>query len=290
MTLIKRHIDFAFELGEGDFGEKGKNKLDVPGLRASVTVTKEGGNSLATATVKAYGLSLAVMNKLSILGKPLVGVRANTITIYAYDEGAAPVDIFTGLINEAWIDGTSAPHIAFVLSAFDGLETAVKPTPPASYKGTVDLAIVVENIAKTMGKTLENSGVSVKVPNCYLHGSPLSQLQEAARWGNFNCVIEGDVVAIWPARGVRGGQPTPVNVETGLVGYPMIAETGVELVSLFNPLVSVGRSIEVKSIFERANGKWTVSRVVHDLESETPGGKWYSNISGRIFDHTEPSA
>ena len=85
----------------------------------------------------------------------------------------------------------------------------------------------------------------------------------------------------------RDGQPTPVNKGTGLVGYPAIADGGVQLVSLFNPLIAIGRRIKVESIFTRANGEWTVSQLQHELDSETVGGKWFTNISGRHFDFKE---
>lgn len=287
MALTTRHLDFAFELGEGDFGEQGSNRIDVKGSRASVVVTWNGGLAMAEATAKVYGLPLDVMNKLSILGKPLADARANIITIYAYDEGSAPVDIFRGFINEAWIDGAGSPNVAFVVSAAEGIGSAMKPTETTQYKDPVDLALVVERIAKAAGYGFENSGVSVQVPTVYFHGTALAQLQQAAEWGDFNMQILGGVVCIWPARGTRDGQPTPVNKGTGLVGYPAIADGGVQLVSLFNPLIAIGRRIKVESIFTRANGEWTVSQLQHELDSETVGGKWFTNISGRLFDFKE---
>jgi hypothetical protein len=285
MTFVKRHISLKVELGEGAFGEDGSNTFEISGIRASASIEKTGGVDMTWLSLRAFGLPLEVMNKLTLLGKPLVENRHNTITVSAGDDDSGLAVVFVGVISEAWIDPTNAPQVAFIVSAFSGLIEASKPVPPVSYKGTVDAALVVASIAQQTGLGFENSGVNVQIADPYLSGTSLQQLQKIARAGDFNCVIDDGTVAIWPMDGVRAGQELLISPDTGLIGYPMRTENGVELQLLFNPSVIFGAKIKVESSLTPANGQWTIFRVSHELEAETPQGKWFTTLECSTFGH-----
>lgn len=292
MALVKRHLTFRFQLGQGSFGNTGSSAVEVSGLRASVAIVKAGGVSQSKIDAKIYGLPPSVMNQLTILGKPLVDGRNNRVTILAGDDKTGMAAVFEGTIAEAWVDARNAPQVGFIVSAFDGLLTALKPSQPVSFDGTVDAATIVAQIAQTEGLSFTNEGVQVQISNPYLYGTALSQLQDIARAGNFNCqiVTENGVtrVVIWPAGKARGGQVPLISAETGLVGFPMRTENGIELQTLFNPGITFGGQIRVRSVLTPANGDWTVFRVAHDLESETPGGKWFTTLECSIFGQSTP--
>lgn len=278
MTLTRRHITIKFELGQGSFGADGNDTFEVSGLRATASIEKTGGVDMTWLSLRVFGLPLEVMNKLTLLGKPLVDGRHNKITVSAGDDESGLAVVFVGTISEAWVDPRNAPQVAFIVSAFSGLIDALKPVPPVSYKGSVDAALVVSGIAQQAGYRMENSGVSVQTTDPYLTGTTLQQLQKIARTGNFNCVIDNDAIAIWPIDGSRDGEELLFSPDTGLVGYPMRTENGVELTALFNPSVVFGSVVTIESSLTPANGRWTVFRVVHDLEAETPNGKWFTTL------------
>lgn len=290
MAFVKRHLTFKFQLGQGSFGESGADAVEVKGLRASVSIVKAGGVSQSKADCRIFGLPLSVMNRLTILGKPLVDGRNNKITVLAGDDKKGMAAIFEGIIAEAWVDGRNAPQIAFIVSAFDGILAALKPVQPVSFDGTVDASTVVAQIAQGAGYSFTNEGVNVQIANPYLWGTTIQQLQDVARAGNFNCQIATDAgitrVVIWPADKARGGQIPLLSPETGLIGYPMRTENGIEVQTLFNPGITFGGQIRIKSALVPANGDWTVFRVAHDLESETTGGKWFTTLECSILGQT----
>lgn len=293
MTFVKRRLSFKFELGEGAFGEDGSDTFEVEGVRASATIEKNGLVDNAQATLKIFGLPLSVMNKLTLLGKPLLAGRRNRVTVLAGDDNSGLAAVFSGTIQEAWVDGRNAPDVAFIAMAFSGIEPAMKPVPPVSYKGTVDAALVVSGIAQQAGYQFENNGVTAQIADPYLAGTALQQLQKISRAGDFNCTIDPTsppTVAIWPKDGARKSERLLFSPVSGLIGYPMRTENGIELQGLFNPSVVFGAEVEVQSMLTPANGGWTVHAVTHDLEAETPGGKWFTTLACHLFGQAAPTS
>jgi hypothetical protein len=283
MTLTKRRISFKFELGQGSFGADGSDTFEVSGVRASALIEKTGGVDMTYASLKIYGLPPDVMNKLTLLGKPLVDGRNNKVTVSAGDDEKGMAVVFVGTIAEAWVDPRAAPQVAFIVSAFSGLIEALKPVPPVSFKGTVDAALVVSGIAQQTGYGFENSGVNVQIADPYLSGTALEQLQKIARAGDFNCIIDDITIAIWPKGSTRKAEELLVSPATGMVGYPMRTENGIEIETLFNPSVVFGAGVTVESSLTPAKGRWTIFRVAHDIEAETPEGKWFTTLECSIL-------
>jgi hypothetical protein len=293
MAFVKRRITLQFQLGQGSFGEGGSDTIEVSGVRCSASMTKGGGVGLTELNLRVFGLNLDVMNKLTILGKPLVDGRHNTVVVSAGDEGGSLSVVFAGTIIEAWVDARNSPQVAFLVTAQDGALMALKPVIPVSFKGSVDAATVVSYIAQQAGMGFENGGVSVQLDNPYLPNTALEQLQSVARAGQFNCIIEtfdtgNGTVVIWPYDKPRPGRVPVISPETGLVGYPMRTQNGIQLQTLFNPAIIFGGQIQVKSELTPANGGWTVFRVSHDLEAETPGGKWFTTMECSLLGQEVP--
>jgi hypothetical protein len=300
MTFVTRRINLKFSLGTGNFGESGADTIDLEGLRVAASITKGGGVFMSELNMRVFGMSLDVMNKLSILGKPLTTARRNTVTVSAGDDDSGVAVVFTGTITECWVDTRSMPQVSLIVVAHAGYMTAMKPVPPTSYKGSVDAALVVAGIAAQMppegatenengeiatGMIFENSGVDVQISNPYLAGTYFEQLQTIARAGDFNCVIDNDTVAIWPAGGSRKGSAPVISPETGMVGYPNYTQNGIQLKTLFNPSIVFQSPVEVKSELTPANGTWVPYIVTHELESEMPNGQWFTlmecNLTGQ---------
>ena len=288
MSFVQRQIDLKFELGKGSFGDSGFNTVSISGLRASATIAKTGGVSLSNLDLRVYGMSLSNMNALSTLGKPLLDGRNNKVTVTAGDAGGAKSVVFSGIIQEAWADPNTAPDVAFLVQAYTGLVDNLKPLAPVSYPTTVDAATVVSSLATQMGYAFENSGVSVQLSNAYFWGTGRQQLEQVARHGGFNFFVDdvANTVAIWPKTGSRNGAIPLVNAQTGMVGYPQHTQNGIIVTSLFNPNIVFGRQIKVESVVTPASGTWTVFGVTHDLESETPGGKWFTQAQCTVLGHT----
>lgn len=287
MSYVKRRIALTFQLGQGAFGDSGFNTVKTSdNLRVSASISKAGGVSMVDLQLRVSGLPLKLMNQLSTLGKPLTSGRRNTITVEAGDDETGMAVVFIGTIFQAWADMQAAPDTTFLVEAHTGLLDSLRPLPPTSFNGTADVALIISGLAQQMGYAFENSGVSVQLSNPYFSGTGWEQLQAAAQAADINILLDGNTIAIWPKDGARKGAAVLLSKDTGLVGYPTWTANGLVLKSLFNPSISFGGQVTVESIVKPANGTWTVFKVQHDLETQTPGGKWETNLEATVLGHT----
>jgi hypothetical protein len=298
MSLVRRRITLQFQLGQGAFGDSGKDTIEVAGVRMSASFNQAGGRAMTELDLKVFGLPLDVMNKLTILGKPLVDGRHNTVIVSAGDEGGPLSVVFAGTIIEAWVDARSSPQVALIVNAKDGALLALKPVVPVSFKGSVDVATIVSYIAETANMSFQNDGVSAQSDNPYYPSTGLEQLYSLAEHYGFNAIVEtqgGDAnansskIVIWPRGKARSGSVPIISPATGLIGYPAHTQNGIELMTLFNPAITFGGDILVESALTPANGRWNVFRIAHDLECETPNGKWFTTMECSLFG-SEPLA
>ncbi|MEX3614582.1 MAG: hypothetical protein VB141_12715 [Burkholderia gladioli] len=165
-----------------------------------------------------------------------------------------------------------------------GAIDAVKPVGALSYTGVADTADIMATLAKSMGYTFENNGVSVKLSNPYFPGTALDQVKSCARAANIYYTIDRGVLAIWPKTQHRAVGPVEISAATGMIGYPAFSGQGVILRTEFNPNVQLGGRVNVKSELSVANGMWVILSIVHELESETPDGKWLTQIECGRFE------
>ena len=290
MTFTKRRIALTFQLGEGSFGNSGFNTIDVAGLRTSVSVNKAGGVSMAQASIRVYGLTLDVMNQLSTLGKPLVTARNNRIAVQAGSEDDAMSTVFQGIISEAWVDASGQPEVVFEVQAHTGLIDALKPVDPISFRGAAQVATIMAGLATKMGYTFENTGVTGVLANPYLPGTAREQARALAQAADINWTIDDNTLAIWPKGGARGGLVPLIAPETGLVGYPAHTANGISLTTLYNPGIVFGAKLQVRSELKPACGVWTVFKVSHELDAETPDGQWFTHCDCALPGQDTPLA
>ena len=292
MPLVKRVMTAQFQLGEGAFGDSGSDTIEVAGVRMSASLNQSGGRAMTQLDLRIFGLPLDVMNKLTILGKPTVEGRHNSVLISAGDVDGPLSVVFAGTILEAWVDARGSPQVALVVSAADGALLAMKPVEPVSFKGSVDVATVVSFIAEKANMSFQNGGVSAQSDSPYYCNTGLEQLQSLAEHYNFNAVVEtqgadananSSKIIIWPKGKARPGSVPEISPETGLIGYPAHTQQGIEFQMLFNPAIVFGGDVLVKSALTPANGRWNVMRIAHDLECETPNGKWFTTVECTLF-------
>jgi hypothetical protein len=282
-TFQHRVLKLTFALGKGNFGDSGFNTLTVSGLRTSATISKIVGASQPSLELVVFGLTLDVMNQLTTVGKQLFGMRNNTIMVEAGDANGQMSVVYQGLVYQVFADMSAQPETALVLLSTTNGFVALKPVPPTSYKGAVDVAVVMSSLAALMGYSFENSGVSVMLRDPYFWGTAWQQVMSAAQAANINVTLDLGVLAIWPLNGSREGDVPIVSAGTGLVGYPRYTDQAVSCTTLFNPAIGFGGSIQLESILTPANGIWTVKSVTHRLETEMPGGVWFTDLECSIL-------
>lgn len=289
MTELKtRKLKVVFSLGEGAFGEGGMNTVEVEGYRMGATIAQVGGVQTNQLDLTIKGLPLDVMHKLTVLNKlALPEERNNYVAVFADDTLA-----FNGGIKEAWVDAGNPPDVAFVLTAYAGLQASIRPVKATSFSGTVSADTFFATMAKliTDGANLtpyglENNGVTGVLENPYYPGTALDQIQAAARALRCEAVLdtERQLLVIWPYGKSRGGEQLLVSAETGLIGYPQFTQSGVSFMMLYNPALGFGQKITMKSTLEAANGTWVIRALQHSLSCEEPGGPWFTRVECQLI-------
>ncbi len=283
MTLETRSLDFKIQLGQGDYGGSGFNSVEIPqGLWATARINKVGSPAYNDADISIAGLKLELMNQLSRVGLQPAAVRNNIITVSASDGSfGQKTTVFAGVIKEAWPDFSQPAEPVFRINANTGLYNALRTEKPASYTQETDVVQIMTTLANQMGYTLENNGVTGKLSNPYLPGSPRSQALSVADAAGIYVFFEDDngIMVICPKDGARNTQAPTISPTTGMVGYPEYVGPGlIQVVTLFNPLLRfLGRVQVQNSVIEGANGSWRVISLLHDL-STRPDGPWFSYV------------
>lgn len=275
---IKRKIDVTLMLGKGDFGQSGVNTITASGLRCSANIIKTGGPGYAMAELRVWGLTESVMNAASNLGRAPDYERVNYVTIMAGDDTSGMSREFYGLIQTAYQDFSDSGAASLNISAITSVLDQVKPAPPTSFNGAADVATIVNGLATYMGLNFVNYGVQITLSHPYFWGTAKAQLDDVCHAANILYVIDDQTVCIWPKDGVRGGQIPNISPTSGLVGYPKYTSQGVTLRTLYRPGLIMGGFLNLDTSITRAKGLWRVRTLVHNLESEMPGGAWFSDM------------
>lgn len=278
MSFVKRKINITISLGVGDYGDDLGEETTLTGYRASVKIVAYNGDAQGQLQLRVWGMKLPLMNKLTKIGPIMSQRRNNRIVVTAGDEGGAMGTVYEGTIDSAFADFQNAPDVVFNVIALSAGLAAIKPIAPSSYPSSVDAADVMRDLAQTMGFVFENNGVSVMLDTPYYAGTALDQVKACARAANIYYTADRGKLAIWPKAGARVSGPVEINVDTDMVGYPAFAGDGMSLTTLFNPNLELGGRVNVKSILPVACGIWNIFKMVIDLESEMPNGRWFTGI------------
>lgn len=278
MTFAQRQLTISFSLDSGTF-DGSNNTVTLSGYRAHALVQHAGGPSDGTLDLTIYGMKQSIMNQLATLGQRYNLLTKNTIVVQAGDKnGGTPSTVFIGYIISADADFNAQPEVSFHVTAHTLGPQAVAPVAASSFRGSADVATIMQSLATTMGLQFENSGVQGKLMNPYFSGSAKSQMRDCARAAGINATVIDGKLCIWPKRGFRNGQVPLVSPDTGMKGYPTFNALGIMVETLYNPSIGFGQKINVQSSLPPANGEFTVYRLDHDLASELPGGNWHSTI------------
>lgn len=275
----KKQLRFEVTLGVGTFSGT-DNVVTLDGFRAIVDVQKAGGQMMSTATVRIYGLDQSLMNTLTTLAFKAMSYIKNTIQIFTID-GDESTLIFKGQIINAWGDYTGAPDVCLYIETQAGYLQQVQVSAPLVYNGTANVADLMRQIAAGLEVAFENNNVTAKITNPNYPGSLVDQLRNLAADTNTDFYLDDTILAICPRGLTRTSRTTVVpriSSDSGLIGYPTFDKVGITFNTLFNPNILFGYQIVMDSDVPQANGVWQVCSMVHKLESEKPGGAWFTTV------------
>lgn len=280
MTFAFRQINLQFTSANG-------KTVKLEGLRCSAVITNPGGNSaFGQLQLQVWGMTLDQMNEYSSTGSNMVAVQDQSVTVTAGNQGGSLNQVFSGTLISSFIDLSNPPEVSFVCAAVAGYYNKAAPSAPNTYEGSQKAEDIIRALAGQIGYAFENkNGATAVVQNQYLSGSIIDQIQAVARAASFPLIIENKSITIFPNNGTRDDIVINLSAETGLVGYPSYWEAGFVVKSEFNPIIAIGRVINLKSQLPKANGKFPIQYVTHEISTLTPDGPWFttSKLSPAVY-------
>lgn len=273
-----KNLRFVITLGLKTFSS-GNNQITLEGFRASVTISKAGGQQMGELQAQIYGVKQSDINSITTLQWKPGFLIANTVSVYAID-GTQETLVFQGSIVTAWGNYDSAPDVSLQIKAQAAYINRLTPVAPRSYKGAVDVATVMGTIAAAMGYTFENTGVSVQLADVYLHGTALDQAMALKDAAGIDLYLDDTILAITPPNTPRKGLIPEVSGTSGLKGYPTFDGTGVNFTCFFNPSITFGGQVKLTTSILQAAGTWIVTSVAYRLESQKMDGAWFVQVRG----------
>jgi hypothetical protein len=307
MSFIERQLAASFTLVEGPqqaittFNESGTDTVNIANLRMSARISKAGLWPGMGMTLHIYGMTLSLMNQLSMLGMKYQIVQKSVVVLRAGDAQAGMATVFWGNVTNAYGDFNTAPDVAFVVEAQALAFERVQTVPPINFQASVDIPSVYAGLAAAMGKGFVNYGVTGKLANVYLSGTAGQQFNQFRKWTRFICEATVDEtgsptpsVVIWPAgqsmnqsQGIIPVIQPPPN--GNMIGYPTYTETGVVVRTLYDPNIKVGGLVQVQgSQLTAANKQWNVYGLDHALDSLVPHGEWSTTLLGSVPGYPAP--
>lgn len=275
----KRAIDVTITIGKGPKGEEPGDPVTLSGLRVIVSTQVYATQTQGMLNALIYGVPLSMINQLTRVGMVNQQMKMNTISIAAGNRVEPKTVAYTGEIFEAYGDFGGAPEVPLVVQAQSGIVGAVRPVDAMSYKGATDAADIMRSIAKQMGYSFVNDGLSVTLADPYFSGTAMDQLKSCAQAAGASYLIENNTLTVWPKGEARPGDPILVSPETGMVGYPAFSRTGIVVETIFNPNFKLGRKVTLKSSLTPACGTWAIYAISHSLSSEMPNGPWFTQLA-----------
>lgn len=259
-------------------GTKEEKEINLNGLRCSCHVEMQSTSIQGAMSLKIWGMTLDQMNSLTVFGPIMQERRYNEIYVHAGNEGETLSLVYAGCIYDAYANLNGSPDVPFIIRAMTSALDQVRVVSGRSHSGGVDAAVILEDLAKEMGKTFENHGVSIILRDRTYTGTALTQAAEVARDAGVNINVDRNKLIIWPRDDFKRDEAVIVSPATGMVGYPAFSGKGIMCTTLYNPNIVCGRKIKVESSLTVANGEWNPVGVYHMLESEIPDGAWFTYV------------
>ncbi|QIA76188.1 baseplate hub protein [Rodentibacter caecimuris] len=280
-SFKQRKLRVTLLLGspEQKFDNNGNNTVIIENMRVSAQLFVGGGNMAPTAQIVIYGLSQSIMDRVARVKWYTDAAKLNFVRLEALNNEVYSI-LFEGMISFATPNFAGAPNVSLTIKATTAAQHQILPVPPISKMGDVDVATLISQICQKMGMEFENNDVNVKISNPYLCETSLEQVKKICLAADIDLAIEANKVAIKNKGQGRKIKVPVISPTTGLIGYPMLDLSGIKFQCLFDPEIKFHGICEIRdSVITPANGQWVIYGLNHYLESETPNGKWFCQVS-----------
>lgn len=277
-TFTEKKLQIRITLSKGKFKNQEGNTYIINDLAMSVKVEKLGPPDFGKASAEIYGLPLDVMQQLTTLNMTPMFTFRNYITIFAGDDKNGLNQIYSGAITGASCDFNSAPDIKMKIESRQGFFGSVTSQDENFIKGSMPASDFISQQAKKIGFTFKNEGVTSSVKNALFTGSPIEQIRQCASQVGAEVVIDDEQVILLKSE--RKGNVPILSKDSGLLGYPVMSQNGIELKAIYNKDFRFAGLINIESEIPRTSGTWRIIKLSHSLDANLPtSGKWESSIT-----------
>ena len=258
------------------------NKASSDGLRVQVVLSYGAGNITPTAQISIYGLTIATMTPLMRIQWNTMQAILNTIQIEVGDKSDKVLSLaYEGNITFAKIDTSNAPTMCLQIESQMAIVEALTPRQPNTYTKGQDGAVIIQQLAQSMGYQFNNNQAShILASDVTMEGSYLSRIQLLATNCDFDLYVEQKSITICQRGFARTVKIPVITPTTGLIGYPSPDIRGITFRCMYSPLVQFGGIVRIAdSLIPTCNGDWRIYGVRAVLETNVGSGRWEMEVS-----------
>lgn len=258
------------------------NKASSDGLRVQVVLSYGAGNITPTAQISIYGLTITTMTPLMRIQWNTMQAILNTIQIEVGDKSDKVLSLaYEGNITFAKIDTSNAPTMCLQIESQMAIVEALTPRQPNTYTKGQDGAVVIQQLAQSMGYQFSNNQAShILTSDVTMEGSYLSRIQLLATNCDFDLYVEQKSITICQRGFARTVKIPVITPTTGLIGYPSPDIRGITFRCMYSPLVQFGGIVRISdSLIPTCNGDWRTYGVRAVLETNVGSGRWEMEVS-----------
>nr|DAM64837.1 MAG TPA: tail protein [Caudoviricetes sp.] len=270
MTYQRRELTVEFTLAEGSFDSQNGNVLTAKNMKCECSISAYGGITGTSLNMSMYGLSLDKMAKMTNKAQRYISQKQNLVKVVANDE-----TIFVGTITSSRINLNQMPDAPIEIVANATGYERTQPCAPTSVKGTTPVASMVKAIANKAGLKFVNIDVDAQATNEYAKGNAIQQIEYLAHAYGFSHEIDVGTVTIFKGENAIDAIVPYVSPQTGLIGYPIFYDVGINFRTMFSSALKIGRKVQLQTSLPNGSGEYLITNgTTHYLSSNMDGGLW----------------
>jgi hypothetical protein len=248
---------------------------------------RQGGKQFGNAKVEIYGVPLATMNQIARLWlEALTPQGTDTIQIDVL-QGDTFVPFFQGIITWSAVNPSRSPQVFLDIEANAGMALTLAPASPYSTPGGVTLKSALETIVQPAGFQLDYAADApvYQLGPVRVTGAPLDQVgQLMSHYPDLTWTPNLQRLQVRKALAPLTSTQVDISADNGLQGYPVYSTSGLQLSTVFNPLITPGAALNITTEFDFVNRTlWVAAVLSHMIEPNMPGGQWTTQLAANSF-------
>lgn len=250
-------------------------------------MVRQGGKQFGNAKIEIYGVPLATMNQIARLWvETLTPQGTDTVQINIWDDSQF-IPFFQGVISWSAVNPSRMPQVFLDIEANDGLALTLSPASPYSTPGGVTLLSALQAIVQPAGFQVDYapSAPTYQLAAVRVTGAPLEQIDTLmAHYPDLTWNTSLQRVQVRTALSPIDSAQVNISADNGLQGYPVYSTSGLQLATVFNPMITPGKALNVTTEFDFVNRTlWVASVLAHTLEPNLPGGQWTTQLAANSY-------